>query len=406
MDKRNFHHIINLGLRAVIPLVIVVLAVLGAYAMIATKPVARKKPPKVPVPVVNISYLQPQETRIWTPAMGTVEASREVDLEPEVSGKIISVSPSFIPGGFFRKGQEVLRIDPVDYELAVKQQKAVLTEAEYNLKLELGHQKVAGREWKLLGKTSDKSSSGSADLALRKPHLEKARADVESAKAKLRAARINLARTKVKAPFAAQVASRSVDLGAMISSQETLARLVGTEEAWVIASVPVDRLERITFPDEQKGASGSSVRIMSGGAGNLSQRQGEVVRLLPSLEDKGRMARVIVSVKDPFNLQRKKGTPPLLLGSYVKVKIDSGVLEDTYVIDRDAFRDNDTVWIMDDNGTLEVREVKTVWRDENSIYVKEGLNPGERLVLTDISAPLEGMKLRVSKKSEAGEDNG
>lgn len=400
MPKRDFNHIVNMGLKAVIPFVIIIISVIGAYTMVATKPVAQKKAPKIPVPVVNISYLKPQKVRIWTQAMGTVEASREINLGSQVAGKIISISPSFIPGGSFNKGEEILRIDPVDYELTVKQQETGVIEAEYNLKLELGHQKVAGREWRLLGESTStgKKRSGSSDLALRKPHLQKARADVESAKAKLKEATIDLSRTKITAPFPAQVSSRLVDLGSIVSAQQNLASLVGTDEAWIMATVPVDRLQRIIFPDSENGHKGSEVVISGSSLGSANERHGEVIRLLPALEDKGRMARVIISVKDPFNLKKKKNIPRLLLNSYVRVLIDSGVLENTYVIPREAFHENETVWIMDADDHLEVRKVQPVWRDNKKIYVNEGLNPGEKLVLTDIAAPLEGMKLRVIKK--------
>jgi RND family efflux transporter MFP subunit len=406
MAKHRMNEIINIGLKAVIPLVILAIAAVGAYTMIMTKPVAHKKAPEVPVPVVEVTYLKPENSRIWTEAMGTVEPAREINLGSQVSGKIISVSSSFIPGGLFKKGQEILRIDPIDYELAVKQQQAVVTEAEYNLKIELGHQKVAGREWKLLGESTGKAGSGSSDLALRKPHLEKARADLESARSKLRAANIDLSRTRIKAPFSAQVVSRSVDLGSIVSSQQTLAHLVGTDEAWILATVPVDRLRRISFPDNESGLKGSDVEIAVNGENTFSDKHGEVVRLLPSLEEKGRMSRVIISVADPFNLDRVKNIPKLLLDSYVRVRIDSGVLENVYVIPRDAFRDNNTVWIMKPDNTLEVRKVDSVWRDSKYIYVKKRLNPGERLVLTDIPAPLEGMKLRESESLAARNHNG
>lgn len=406
MSKSNMSHMINMGLKAVIPLVIIAIAGFGAYMMVATKPVAHKKAPVVPVPIVDVVNLKPVESRIWTEAMGTVTAAREINLGSQVSGKVVFVSPSFIPGGFFKAGQEILRIDPVDYELAVKQQQAVVTEAEYNLKIELGHQKVAGREWKLLGETSGKSAAGSADLALRKPHLQKARADLESAQAKLREARIDLSRTRITAPFPAQVVSRSVDLGSIVSSQQTLANMVGTDEAWIMATVPVDRLHRISFPDKINGMKGADAVIDVNGDGEFPGRHGEVVRLLPSLEEKGRMARVIISVRDPFNLKNKKNISRLLLDSYVRVRIDSGLLKNIYVIPREAFRDNNSVWIMNSRDVLEIRPVESIWRDSKNIYVKSGLKPGERMILTDIPAPLEGMKLRVADRDVLRGDNG
>ena len=392
MAKKIFYYIKQIGLKGILPLLIVVGAVIGAKALLATKPVAKKKAPVVSAPLVNVSVLEVKDFQVSTPVMGTVEAAREINLEPQVSGKVISVSDAFIPGGYFEKGAEVLRIDPLDYELAVKQQEAVVTEAEYNLKLESGQQRVAGREWKLLKKSSG-GTMQEAELALRKPHLQKAQADLSSAKAKLKQSRIDLARTRVKAPFACMIVSKSADLGAHLTLSETIASVVGTDEFWVVVSVPVDRLGSIVLPSAENGFKGAKARVRSGSGKNVVEREGEVLRLLPSLESKGRMARIIVSVKDPLNLKGGEARP-LLLGSYVNVYIDSGTLEKVIAIPRTAFRDNNTVWVMNESGLLDIRTVDPVWRDQDYIYLENGVVAGEKLVVTDISAPLQNMKLR------------
>lgn len=386
------YYVKQIGLKGVIPFLIIVCAVAGARALIQTKPMAKKKAPVVSAPLVNVSHLEIRDYEVWTPVMGTVEASREITLEPEVAGRVIEISDSFIPGGYFSRGEQVLRIDPLDYQLAVKQQEAVVTEAEYNLKVESGYQRVAGREWKLL-KNSSGGTAQEAELALRKPHLEKAQADLVSSKAKLQQARVDLARTSVKAPFSCMVQSKSADLGAYLSLNESIGTIVGTDEFWVVVSVPVDRLQRISFPSEANGFKGSRALVVVGSGKTSFEREAEVLRLLPSLESKGRMARVIVSVKDPLNL-KSDGEHPLLLGSYVNVYIDSGKLKDVIAIPRTAFRDNNTLWIMAEGGVLDIRQVDPVWRDEDNIYLDAGVSAGEKLVVTNISAPLQGMNLR------------
>lgn len=392
MTKKFMYYVKQIGLKGVVPLLILAVAAFGAKALIQTKPVARKKAPAVSAPLVNVNVLTAADYQIWTPVMGTVEAAREITLEPQVSGRVISVSETFIPGGYFEKGAEVLRLDPLDYELAVKEQEAVVIEAEYNLKVESGHQRVAGREWKLLKKSSG-GTTQEAELALRKPHLQKAQADLSSSKAKLKQARTNLARTRVRAPFASMVVSKAADLGAHLSLNEAIATLVGTDEFWVMVSVPVDRLNRITIPSAENGFKGSKARVVMGSGNDTFDREGEVLRLLPSLESKGRMARVIVSVKDPLNLNTN-GAHPLLLGSYVNVNIDSGKLKNVIAVPRTASRDNDTIWVMKDGGILEIRKIDPIWRDQDYIYLDKGISTGEKLVITDISAPLQGMNLR------------
>jgi multidrug efflux pump subunit AcrA (membrane-fusion protein) len=173
-----------------------------------------------------------------------------------------------------------------------------VTDAEYNLKLELGHQEVAKREWMLLNGGKPAKSSD-VDLALRKPHLDKAKADLEAAKAELKQANLNLARTRIRAPFNAIVRTHNVEMGSQVSIQDPLAELVCTDEYWIKVSIPVDRLKWISTP-RNATESGSAVRIYYR---NGFERTGTVIKLFGDLETEGRMARILVSVEDPLSLE-------------------------------------------------------------------------------------------------------
>lgn len=380
------------SLKVIVPLIIIILAAVGAYATVASAPKAKKRQPAAIKPTVETQRINMNSHRVWVPVMGTVSAARQITLEARVSGEVESVSPTFEPGGFFEKGQEILTISPEDYELALSEVRSEVTTAEYNLKVELGYQKVSAREWDLL-KGSAKGTESEADLALRKPHLEKAKADLRAATAKLKQAQLDLQRTRITAPFASMVEEKNTDIGATISQQESLATLVGTDEFWITASVPVDRLDWIEIP-LTGSTRGSVARIVSGSGSRKSVRFGNVIRLLPSLESEGRMARLLISVKDPLNLEGNPDLKPLLLGSYVSVMIDGGELADVFTIPRSAYRDNSTIWVLGADNKLEIRKVNPVWRDDATIVLEDGLAVGERLVTSSIAAPLQGMDLQ------------
>jgi RND family efflux transporter MFP subunit len=411
-----FNKLRNLfSLKAIVPLAVVIAAGAGAYVTMVSAPKARMRPPQVFRHNVETAEATRTDHRVVVDVMGTVTAAREIDLQSQVSGKVVRVSPDFVPGGFFEAGEDILDIDSKDYELAVREVEAEVTEAEYDLKVEQGYQKVSAREWDLL-QEAGKATRSETDLALRKPHLAKAKADLRAARAKLEQARLDLSRTRVAAPLAAMVASKATDLGAAVAVQGSLATLVGTDEFWIQASVPVDRLNWIHIPSTAR-PEGSRARIISEGGTDGNARIGRVVRLLPSLEDEGRMARVLVAVTDPLNLEGRAGEKPLLLGSYVSVKIEGDDLEGVFAIPRTAFRDNDRVWVLSEDGTLDIRTVAPVWKDEGSIVIREGLAPGEKIVMSDLAAPVQGMLLNdVSARDytagqtagqEAGEaDNG
>ena len=137
-----------------------------------------------------------------------------------------------------------------------------MTDAEYAMKLELGHQAVAKREWELLNKGKP-AQDMEKELALRQPHLNKVRANLAAAEAELKTAMLDLERTQIRAPFNAMVLSKSVDLGSQVTLQETLAELVGTDTYRIQVSIPVERLEWIQTPS-QAGDPGSKARIICG----------------------------------------------------------------------------------------------------------------------------------------------
>jgi len=378
-------------MRLVICLLLIGAGIIGARFLIATKPKVNRRPPERMAPLVRTAVLQPENYTFSIPAMGTVIPSRETGLEVPVSGEVIYVHSEFTEGGMFAQGTKILQVDPKDYELAVQQKRRALADAEYSLKLEQGHQDVARQEWSLLygNKVVNK---GESDLALRKPHLEKVQAEIAAAKAELEQAEINLNRTTLTAPFNALVLKSYVELGSQVSSQKRLADLVGTDTYWVQVSLPVDRLRWVQVPNGNQGA-GSEVDIFYR-ADNV--KTGRVARLLPDLSKEGRMARLLIEVADPLDLQAKdEKQPMLLIGEFVRVSIEGEELHNVYRVPRSALRNDREVWIVDEESKLAIRPVKTIWRDQDTVVVQDGFKPGEALVISDIPAPVAGMDLRV-----------
>jgi RND family efflux transporter MFP subunit len=377
--------------KGLLPVVLLVSGVFGAAYIKNTGPKARKRPPAQEAVRVRIEAVRPTAERVVLGAMGSVIPAREMTLEARVAGEVVEISPELAEGGLLKAGQAILRIDPKDYRLAVERKKSAVVSAEYALKLELGHQDVAKREWELLnqGRPADPLD---LELALRKPHLEKARADLAAAKADLQQAQLDLERTRVTAPFNAVVRNESVEVGSQVAVQEKLAQLVGTDAYWIKASVPFDRLTWIDVP-RKAGDPGSPARVIYG---DQAEKPGRVIKLLGDLETEGRMARILIEVEDPLGLKATRGiAAPLLIGEYVRVEIDGRRLEDVFRIPRTALRDNDSIWIADSDNRLEIRGVDTVWRDDQAVLLRDGLSAGERLIVSDIPAPVEGLKLAI-----------
>jgi len=379
----------------VLPLVIIGLGIFGAKYFLQSRPTPQKKPLVSLAPLVTVQPAVYGSEQILIQAMGTVVPASRTVLSAQVSGKIIDVASGFEPGGILAQGTGVVKIDPQDFELNVQQKHAALVQARASLALEQGQQDVAKKEWNLLRGDQDMDPE-EAVLALRTPQLEQARATVDRARLDLQQAELDLERTSVTAPFNCLILEKNVDLGSQVSSQTSIATLVGTDAFWVETSIPTDRLTWIVVP--RGGSHGGSIAHIRS-SGQQQERTGRVIRLLGNIESQGRMARVLVQVTDPLGLnQPNPSRKPLLLGEYVHVDIEGRVLEDVVALSRDALRDGNRVWIATPEDTLDIRPVDVVWRDAHMVYLGGGIAAGEKIILSDISTPIQGMEVRIADK--------
>lgn len=378
----------NKKIAAAVSLGLVVVAVLVAFVLVKTAPEAEKVRPPKRAELVDVQRLVRVDEAVVLQVTGTVTPATTVRLRARVSGEVIQMSPEFIDGGLLKKDEAILKIDPVDYELARAQAQSALEKARFDYKIELGRHDVAAREWELL-KPEGEVSELELELALRAPHLKASRAALQAAEANLKKAELNLERTQISAPFNAVVLSRDVNAGSQAAQQDQLAELAGTDAYWITVSVPVDRIEWVMIP-------GSTARIYSG---NQSVREGRVIKLLGNLEEKGRMARLLIEVNDPLALLAENaGRKPLLIGEYVRVDIEGRMLNQVFSIPRNAFREGSQVWLATADDKLELRSIEVLWRDADRILVKENLAVGERLIVSDITAPVPNMDVSAGKK--------
>ncbi len=274
--------------------------------------------------------------------------------------------------------------------------------------MEEGRQTVAKREWALLESELESTPEGKA-LALRKPHLNNAKAVLKAAKSGLAKSKLALDRTTITAPFNALVREESVELGGLVSPQTALASLVGTRQFWVQASVPVQHLGHIGVDAPHKPPA---VTLTQATGSTPLTRQGRVLRILGDLDPQGRMARVIIGVNDPLALEPgHESLPPLRLGAYVTVRIDTGMLKGGVQIPRIALRDDHRIWVATPEETLSVRDIEVVWRTEHHVYIRGAITNGARVITSKIPYPVPGMKLQIlgeyrSEVTEAAAANG
>ncbi|NOY80468.1 MAG: HlyD family efflux transporter periplasmic adaptor subunit [Kiritimatiellaeota bacterium] len=393
----------------------------GFYWQLRTaKRAGRAQPAKEVVPVAVFTARATDRT-VVVRATGQVVPSRRLELTPQVAGRVIEVAPNLEPGGLFRKGDVLVRLEPDDFAAVVTQAEARLADAQAALRLEQGRQRVSRREWEELP-PDDRQGGVDEDLMLRRPQLRRSEAAVKAAESVLAQARRNLERTVIRAPFDVTVLDKFVEIGQQVSPQTRLVSLAGTARWWVEAAVPLDDLTQVELPDAD-GNGGAAARITRRSQGrSLINRRGRVVRLSRDLSPAGRLARLLVEISDPLRLEgagraaaasgtdTSKGpaaaTPlPLLLNDYVEVAITGRVMRNIIALPRPTVREGNKVWIMGPDSTLEIRAVEPIWRTRTQIWVRaappeearagRGVAPGERIVSSGVPAALPGLALRV-----------
>lgn len=369
-------------IKAVIPIALLASSLALSFWLLSHPQEAQKglKPPEKAA-LVSTSHAEHGSYNIPIEAMGQIIPATQIMLRAQLSGEILSIHDEFVPGGHLTQGETILQIDPADYQIALQKQQAIMQQAGASYQLELGRQKLAKEELTILSRTTGKKPDDT-DLALRVPQLLQAEAELQKARADLEKAELDMRRTQIFAPFNALVTERHVTAGDKISTQDTLAQLVGTDEYWIDLSVPVTDLQWL-------GAGSKATIFMDNGRGT---RTGYLLKQTGNLNNESRFASLLVAVKDPLQ------SPPLILGDYVKVILDGHTLDNSVRIPLPWLRDGNTVWLVE-NGKLAIQNVKIIYNDRDFAYIAAGIKPDDLIITSQISVPVNGMALRTMEEA-------
>jgi len=383
MTKKRLLHI-------VVALALVVLGVLGMLALTSNKPQIKKQKRAVPVPMVRTIKVKTGPQSVHITGEGTVRPLQKIDLVPEVTGKVVYASPALVNGGAFSKGETLLRIDPVDYRLAVTLARAKVKSAESLLQLAEEEAAAAGQEWRLYHAEGSKPDSKPPPLVAKEPQLAAAKARLEADHADLSISMLNLERTELKAPFKGRVDQENVDAGQYVSVGKALASIYSTESAEIVVPLEDEKTFWFHMPGFTPGnGHGSFATVLARIAGQERTWPAKVVRTEGKLDERTRMINVVVQVEKPY---AKK--PPLAAGLFVTVDIEGRTLPKAAIIPRSALHQGDIVWVVDKDDRIRFRKVDVALLQGDEAIVRDGLEDGEKLVITPLKAVTDGMAVR------------
>ena len=366
----------------IIPLIIVVVFIFGAAGLMATAPVLEPTAKK-PVPTtVRIVEVEPKSVRLMVNSQGSVMPSTESQLIPEVSGRVVWMSPNLVAGGYFTEGQLLVRVDDVDYRNSLERAQATLERAE-------AEEQHARYEYQRLESLAERNLTSRSQLenSLRAQCV--AGANLRDARANYEQAQESLDRTQISAPFTGLVRSEAVDIGQFISRGSAIATLYASGQVEVRLPIADRQLAFLDLPPTLRGELPEGLRpkvtLTTEYAGQQLVWQGEIVRTEAEIDVSSRMVQLVARVP---NID---GQTPLTVGLFVNAKIEGLLAEDIVTLPRSALRNNGQVLVVDTDNKLQFRTIKQLRLYQDNVLVKSGLSRGERVCLSPLQTAIEGM---------------
>ena len=396
--------------RRIVTAAILLGAIAVAVIMVRLRPEPPRRPAGSELPLVTAAPIEAGDGPIRVYGSGSVRPRAEIDVSPEVTGKIVYVNPSFQSGGRVAAGELLVRIDPSDYENRVRQAEADVAAQRVSVLQAEEEARIAREEYgQFQAREARRTASNGASatepspLALREPQLQAARASLARAEAQLADAALALGRTEVTAPFAGIVRSESADIGRFVAAGQSVGRLYASDVVEVV--VPLSDGDAALIPglweleagDDDRGVR---ARALNDFGGRRYLWEGYVDRAEAALDEQTRTIDVVVRIPSPF----LPGTPvegespiegpPLLVGQFAQVEIAGAEMDSYFVLPRRALRPGNEVWSVDSGGRVRIVPVTVLQEIEDEVFVVGDLDAGHSVIVAGLDVATNGMEVR------------
>lgn len=384
------------SLRWLLPPLIIVGAIALTFLLIASRPQPPRQAAPVTTPLVDVQPAQALAGDFNLRAQGTVLPRTQTTLVSEVAGAVTEVSPKFQVGEFFRRGDVLLRIDAKDYQAALRRAEAAVANRQALLAQETARAEQALKDWQNLRRPGEPS-----DLVLRKPYVAEAEANLRSAQADLQQAKINLDRTAIRAPYDGLLREKRVDLGQYVTPGSALALVFGTDHAEIRLPLTEHDAGFVQLPGLGHRGDPVPVTLHASVAGIERSWDAALVRSESVIDERSRVVYAVVSIADPYRLGG--GGQPLPFGTFVHAVLPADVGHSVVAAPRESVRGGNQVMVVDGDNRLRLREVNIVRGDNDHAFIDGGIQVGERIVVSTLETPVDGMSVRVRGDEPASE---
>ena len=433
----------NLPKRTILKrLVFIPAALLGVAAIVIA--VKTKQPPErepLRETATKVRIIEAVETTVIPRALGfgTVQPGKTWEAVAEVGGKIVQIHPQLKKGAVLEKGTVLLKIDPVDYQLAITRIEAgvraidaklsELTTSAKNTEALVAIEERAraltekdlSRQRTLLKKGNTSQASVDKEernflarsqsiqslknllnlIPAQRDELRAQRADFAAQAAR---AKRDLERTTIAAPFDLRISEVMVEDTQFASQGKVLISADGIDVAEVSAQLPLSNIaaliepgKSITFDQHRfmdviKDVMDFEAVVRLKGGNLHAEWPARFARVSDTVDPQTRAIGIIVAVDDPYRQAVPGIHPPLTKNMYVEVELRAKPRKGRIVVPRNALH-GDRVYAVGPDNRLKSRHVEIEFRQTNFAVVSKGISPGEKIVISDLVPAIEGMAL-------------
>jgi RND family efflux transporter MFP subunit len=369
------------------PLLVLAIGLAIAYLLATNKPVIEPRSYQPLTMTVRVARVETKSQYLTVLSQGTVQPRRQSELIPDVSGRVVWISPSLVSGGSFAEGDVLLRIDDADYRTAVQRARATRDRADVE-------RSFAADELKRLVSLSNQQLTSQSQLDGAKRAARVSEANLAESRAVLEQAQRDLERTRLVAPFDGVVRSEQVDIGQFVSRGSRIGAIYATEYVEVKLPISTNQLTYLDIPMSSRGQIPKEMRppvtITADFGKTRVVWEGELIRAEAEIDARSRMIYGVTRLRSGLN----KAAPIIPIGLFVQAHIRGRRVENVVQLPRSAIRDNQQVLVVDADNTLHFREVSILRLEHDAVLVDGGLKDGELVCISPLQTVVEGMHVQ------------
>lgn len=373
--------------KGLLTVAVLFVAMLMAYALLATAPTAQQVEPEQVSTAIRVQTINIEDVRLEVRSQGTVTPRTESTLIPEVSGRVEWISPNLVAGGFFEANDVLLRLDARDLKASVERSRAALARTE----AEAEHSRFEMERQQTLVKDG-LTSQASLESAIRAKRVSEA--SMTETRVSLQQAERDLLRTELRAPYEGLVRNKNVDVGQFVSRGNSVGSIYAADSVEVRVPLADNQLAFLDLPlgvrGELPAENQANVTLSTYYGGQYYEWAGKLVRTEAEIDTRTRMVNAVVRVED----DKGNDTPSLPVGLFVNASIEGRLAKDVVILPRAALRNQNQVLVVDAESRLRYRNVELLRFEKDNVIISSGLKQGDTVNLSPIQTVIDGMRVK------------